>query len=122
MLKAHPLELAILNWLGAGWPQLQNQLQQAQVIAREFTNGGGVFVKLAVPAPCEPALDLGQILDGPEIHSPELQHGALVTLWLTGGQIDCLEIWSCGSNYPADRHPDAFTLLEARMKRIDLKN
>ena len=108
----HLLENAVLAWLAEAFPDLRQQLQQAQVSEREFTNGGGVFLSLSLPPEATPLASSGDTewLDGPAMASPELQSGALVTLWLVGGRVSSLEIWSCASDYPQDRHPHLFSL------------
>lgn len=108
----HTLESAVLTWLAEACPELRQQLQHAQISEREFTNGGGVFLSLSLPSEARPLPDSSDAewIDGPAIASPELQSGALVTLWLTGGQVSSLEIWSCASDYPQDRHPHPFSL------------
>ena len=108
----HTLESAVLAWLAEANPELRQQLQHAQVSEREFTKGGGVFLSLSLPPEARPLPSSGDTawIDGPAITSPELQSGALVTLWLTGGQVSSLEIWSCASDYPQDRHPHPFSL------------
>ncbi len=106
------LESAVLAWLAQAFPELRQQLQHAQVSEREFTHGGGVFLYLSLPSEARPlpGSSDAEWIDGPAIESPELQSGALVTLWLTGGQISSLEIWSCASDYPQDHHPHPFNL------------
>ena len=108
----HTLESAVLAWLAEANLELRQQLQHAQVSEREFTNGGGVFLHLTLPSDASPLPNCSDAewIDGPAIESPELQSGALVTLWLTGGQVSSLEIWSCASDYPQDRHPHPFSL------------
>ena len=108
----HTLENAVLTWLAEACPELHQQLQHAQVSEREFTKGGGVFLSLSLPPEAMPLPSSGDTerIDGPAITSPELQSGALVTLWLTSGQVSSLEIWSCASDYPQDRHPHPFSL------------
>ena len=71
-----------------------------------------MFLSLSLPPEARPLPSSGdtECIDGPTITSPELQLGALVTLWLTGGQVSSLEICSCASDYPQDRHPHPFSL------------
>lgn len=42
------------------------------------------------------------ILDGVKIESPELEDGAICTLFFEDGIIDYLEIWSRSGNYPKE--------------------
>ena len=119
----HPLESAVLAWLAEANPELRQQLQHAQVSEREFTNGGGVFLHLTQPSDAKPLPNCSSDaawIDGPAMTSPELQSGALITLWLTGGQVSSLEIWSCASDYPQDRHPHPFSLRTWTSKPIYL--
>ena len=43
----HTLESAVLAWLAEANLELRQQLQHAQVSEREFTNGGGLHLKLS---------------------------------------------------------------------------
>ena len=83
------LESAVLAWLAEALPELRQQLQHAQVSEREFTNGGGVFLYLSLPSEARPlpGSSDAEWIDGPAMTSPELQSGALVTLWLTSKPI-----------------------------------
>ena len=83
------LESAVLAWLAEALPELRQQLQHAQVSEREFT-GGGVFLHLTLPSDAKPLPNCSsdaEWIDGPAMTSPELQSGALVTLWLTSKPI-----------------------------------
>src|SRR5213595_947244 len=50
----HPLETAVLEWIATHHPAMKYavlaQASEAKVIARTYTNGGGVFVELEIPA------------------------------------------------------------------------
>ena len=80
------------------------------------------FFSLSLPPEARPLPNSSdaECINGPAITSPELQSGALVTLWLTGGQVSSLEIWSCASDYPQDRHPHPFSLRTWTSKPIYL--
>lgn len=62
------------------------------------------------------------ILDGVTITSPELKNGALAILFLNGGIINSLEIWSCDGEYPR-KELESYTLKQmgtyATGRRID---
>lgn len=112
------LEPEIIEWfvarLADGDP-IRQQLPSAEISAREFTSGGGAFLSLRLNS-AESGLNRGEptYIDGPEIQSPEMASGALVTLHLAGGIADSLEIWSYAGDYPVDRHPVEFSLVMPR--------
>jgi hypothetical protein len=120
------LEDEILRWFVTRLAEddpVRKQLCNAEVSAREFTSGGGVFLTLKV-AGLEPS-DQGAeptYIDGPEIRTPEMASGALVTLHLAGEVPSYLEIWSYANDYPIDRHPNDVALVEPqRANLIDLR-
>lgn len=120
------LENEILRWFVTRLSEddpVRKQLCHAEVSAREFTSGGGVFLtlKAAGPKPSDHVAEPTYI-DGPQIRTPEMASGALVTLHLAGEVPIYLEIWSYANDYPIDRHPNAFSLVEPpRANLIDLR-
>jgi hypothetical protein len=120
------LEIEIVRWfvtrLGDDDP-IREQLRHAEVSAREFTSGGGVFLALQTQGR-GPSESSGKptYIDGPEIQTPELASGALVTLHLLDDIPSSFEIWSYANDYPIDRHPRDFVLVEPRKANlIDLR-
>jgi hypothetical protein len=119
------LEAEVIDWFvsrtGAD-AALREQLRRAKISAREFSSGGGVFLSLVFldgdPAPRE---DSSSYIDGPEIRSPEMAAGALVTLHLENGVASSFEIWSYAGDYPLDDHPKHFILVEPQGNNIDLR-
>ena len=115
-LRMKQLENEILRWFVSRLAEddpVRKQLCHAEVSAREFTSGGGVFLTLKAAALKPP--DQGAAptyVDGPEIRTPEMASGALVTLHLTGEVPSYFEIWSYSNDYPIDRHPNEFSLVE----------
>jgi len=120
------LEIELIDWFCARMDDadpVRIQLLGAEISAREFTAGGGAFLTLR-PASVEPRSSNGEptYIDGPEIQTPEMASGALVTLHLAGDVADSLEIWSYAGDYPVDRHPTEFVLVEPRKANlIDLR-
>ena len=83
----------------------------------------GVFLTLKAAGPkssdhvAEPTY-----IDGPQIRTPEMASGALVTLHLAGEVPIYFEISSYANDYPIDRHPNDFALVELpRANLIDLR-
>jgi hypothetical protein len=120
------LEGSVVGWFaarsGASNPALRQQLAQASVSEREYTSGAGVFLSLSYaaglsPQPCSQA----SYLDGPEIQSPEMSSGALATLHFINGVASSIEIWSYAGDYPIDRHPKEFTLVEPQVNTVNLR-
>lgn len=122
----HNLEAAIVAWFitkfGADDPELRRQLEASKVVEREFTSGGGVFLTLNA-GKAAASRRAGEIssLDGPEIRTPEMSEGALVTLHFNGGLAGSFEIWSHAGDYPTDRHPADFILVEPKINHVDLR-
>ena len=120
------LETALVEWFVARLDvsdPIRQQLRSAVISAREFTSGGGAFLTLSL-ASAQPGSSSGQptYIDGPEIQTPEMASGALVTLHLVGGVAESFEIWSYAGDYPVDRHPIEFVLAEPRKANlIDLR-
>jgi hypothetical protein len=134
-LNMHLLEIAVLEWIATHHLTVQRAVQAlasaAEVIGREYTNGGGVFVKLAIPVVekngsvgASPKPKYGSlILEGPLIQSPELEAGADATLFLEeSGLMGSLEIQSRANDYPLHRHPEAFLLLDQDGNYVDLRS
>jgi len=109
------LETGLIEWFVARLDDsdpIRQQLRSAEISAREFTSGGGAFLSLRISS-IQRSSSNGEptYIDGPEIQSPELASGALVTLHLAGGVADSIEIWSYAGDYPVDRHPVEFDLV-----------
>ncbi|WP_415883714.1 hypothetical protein [Neptuniibacter sp. QD34_54] len=111
------LERNIILWLLDTYPSereaFASQLLGAKVTEREFTNGGGVFITFKPNQNSMPVssnfLDGLTRTNGPEISSPELQHGATVDIEFdNNGIVDYVEIWAMAGDYPNDRHPDTY--------------
>jgi len=126
MPRMKQLEDEILRWFvtrSAEGDPVRKHLCYAEVSAREFTSGGGVFLTLrgAGLTPSDQGAEPTYI-DGPEIRTPEMISGALVTLHLADGIPRYFEIWSYANDYPVDRHPNDFALVEPpRSNLIDLR-
>jgi len=124
------LEYAICDWFIARNPvnadALKSQLLGAEVTHREFTNGGGVFVGLqpaALVAPMKGLIASGCFaIDGPEIHSIELEACASTTLFFDpSGFVDHIEIFAHCSDCPTERHPLGTSLHAGVQTVIDLQ-
>lgn len=106
-------------------PGLADQIAAVSIGASEFTKGGGAFITLHVPPKCARVVLGGPevvALDGPEIRAPELESGALATLFVnTNGEIGSIEVCAYAGDYPLDRHPAMFTLHEPQINYIDLR-
>jgi len=119
------IETEIIEWLVARLADndpIREQLREAKISAREFTAGAGAFpFRVIGPGPAEPAGEPSYV-DGPEIRTPEMASGALVTLDLAGGVPNSLEIWSYADDYPIGRHPTNFVPAEPpKSNLIDLR-
>lgn len=105
---------------------LNSQLLGAEVMSRNFSKGGGVFIGLTPAVRTMPLITLiagGHVgLDGPEIRSFEMEAGALATLFFDqSGFVEFLEISSYCNDYPLDRHPRKASLHVAIQNVIDLR-
>jgi hypothetical protein len=121
-----PLETELVEWFVARLadePALRAQLHQAEVVERDFTAGGGAFLTLqAMGVKLTARSGEATYIDGPEIRAPEMASVALATLHLVGGAPSYIEIWSYANDYPHDRHPTDFVLVEAPTTNlIDLR-
>ncbi|MCW2038787.1 hypothetical protein [Xanthomonas campestris] len=127
----NPLESAVLKFIKAAYPAyasiLESQFQRLLVEARNFTDGGGVFVFLRVTpdAVAFPALWVENFgaLEGPALTSPELESGATATLHVNpAGFISSIEIWAHANDYPIDRHPSVVSLSPNSGNVVDLRS
>jgi hypothetical protein len=118
------LEASIIAWFVARFgdsnAELRQQLAHATVSAREFTSGAGVFLSLGNAANAQVQGGKPSCVDGPEIRSPEMSAGALATLHLANGLPGSIEIWSYAGDYPTNRHPVEFTLVEPPFNSVHL--
>jgi hypothetical protein len=98
------LEQAILSWIAAQHG-VGGRDSEAAVIRREHSEAGS-YTHLSGPE------QNGQSkrVDGPQIQSPGLKHGAGSILWLKDGVPDCLEVYAFGDDLWIDL--DEFTLCE----------
>ena len=127
----HPVERTILQWIACQAapeirPAIASQFEQIEVSAREYTNGGGVFVgltpgKSGTPVSAEWRVSYSAI-EGPELKSPELEAGASATLHINqDGLAESLEIWAHANDYPTNRHPEVVSLAQPSGTHIDLR-
>ena len=124
------IELEVVRWIAAAFSEhrasIERQAAGAEAVAREFTNGGGVFVSIEVAhrddlLP-EAPLRSWSSFEGPVVESPELQDGASTTLVVNdAGLISSLEFWAHAGDYPIGRHPNSFRLTVPQSKVIDLR-
>jgi hypothetical protein len=122
----HDLEIAIIDWFVARLKPVDEavrpQLAAARIVEREFTAGAGAYLALeSVAGEVQRQSSEVSYIDGPELRSPEMTEGALVTLHFLGGVANSFEIWSYAGDYPTDRHPREFVLVEPKMNHVDLR-
>ena len=120
------LEIAIIDWfierLNPTDETLRTHLAAARIAKREFTSGAGAFITLESDGrEVQRQSNEVSYIDGPELRSPEMTEGALVTLHFLGGVASSFEIWSYAGDYPTDRHPREFVLVEPKMNYVDLR-
>lgn len=113
----HSLESALLDWFRAAltpdFPSLANRLAGARVVSREYTAGAGALCRLESDFDDLARVDrLSQRVDGPVIRSPDMAGDAWVTLQVRDGIPHAIEIWAPGADYPIDRHPKVFALID----------
>ncbi len=94
------LEQAVLDWIAeqTGSAELAAQIAAATESKRDFM-GTGLFLYLSVPDDL-PALPPNVKPVCPHISSPMLMDGAGVSLFLKGGRLHYLEIYSRGGFMP----------------------
>ena len=92
------LEKEILEWLINKAPELGEQIKQCTVSERRYS-GAGFFFDLSVPKNIKP-LEIKGTIQGPEIKSKELSHGAGSILFLKDGYIDMLEVFTYADSFP----------------------
>ncbi len=97
-MEASKVERAIFDWIGGRQPDLAIQLRAAAIDRREYT-GHGCFVYLSSEA--DQGTDAPPI-DGPDLVSPRLEHGAGCILWLLRGDPHCLEIYGYQELFPEE--------------------
>lgn len=119
------LEREILAWFierhGAAYPELKAQLEAVVRLSPAFTAGAGAFISLEVPSALPRCKIVGTYIDGPELRSPEMTSGALVSLHLSEGAASSIEIWSYAGDYPEDRHPSEFAFVEPQVNEVYLR-
>ena len=119
------LETEIIAWFVAKCevtaPAIVQQLKDASILKREFTSGAGAFLTLKPSASASQQKGSSLFaIDGPEVRSPEMSDGALVTLHVKQGVVSSFEIWSYAGDYPHNQHPKEFSLVESKMNYVGL--
>jgi hypothetical protein len=114
---AQPLETALIAWFRAAlakdFPTLASRMGAARVARREFTAGAGALCQLESDFDGLAGVELlSHRVDGPVIRSPDIAGDAWVTLQVLDGIPHSLEIWAPGTDYPIERHPKVFALVE----------
>lgn len=106
IIKPFPLEIEIVKWFIQHFPQYKPQLTKAQ-ISRRVYSGVGFFVNYEVPKEIplvryENMFKERLVLNGPYIESNQLPNGAGSILFIKGGYIEMLEVYTNVDELPID--------------------
>ncbi len=79
---------------------LKEQLRNCIVLSSKYT-GVGYYVEFKIPEEIPP-IDDSSPIEGPFITSDKLKHGAGTNLFITGGYVSTLEIFSYSESFPRE--------------------